>query len=253
MTHWLGSLLPSWLIHITAKANPVKVNLIIPKPAAKPTGQSESCQSYPAKSAKAISYAKANPANALLVVWSQSSDPGCLPAHSTVLTQGMHCNAVVADTFHSWFILHLSSLERSFPFPQLIHICRLCMGSHTPHDSDSSSEVNLHLLTCIKDCLSMLEDLKQYWWFLGHIRLTVFSYWCHVHRGGRAPSVCHLQLLAIQWVWCRFWCKDFIIVELVESLVHNNLFQVIQFLLLLAMTDPLWLIPKVLAFRILGW
>ena len=41
--------------------------------------------------------------------------------------------------------------------------------------------------------------------------------------------------------------------ELVESLVHNNLFQVIQFLLLLAMTDPLWLIPKVLAFRILGW
>lgn len=129
--------------------------------------------------------------------------------------------------------------RKILPIPQLIHICCLCMVSHTPHDSDSSSEVILHLLTCIKDCLSMLEDLKQYWWFLGGIRLTVFSYWCHVHRGGRAPFVCRLQLLAIQCVWCHFWCKDFIIVELVKSLVHNNLFQVIQFLLLLAMTDSL--------------
>lgn len=55
-------------MHITTKANPVKVNLIIPKPTLpksilpSQTGQSESCQSYPAKSAKAINYAKTNPA-----------------------------------------------------------------------------------------------------------------------------------------------------------------------------------------------
>lgn len=167
-------------MHITTKANPVKVNLIIPKPTLpksilpSQTGQSESCQSYPAKSAKAINYAKANPAKALVVVWSQSSDPGCLPAHSTVLTQGMHCNAVVADTCFTVGLAPSLFPRKILPVPQLIH------HTHRQHAS-----------------IKLTDELSFYTLSLSH-RLTFYFRWRNPEKEA------HIQVYNRGCSHCRF-------------------------------------------------